>query len=297
MAVALSAWPKFHAFDTNGNPLAFGKLYTYQAGTSTPLATYTDSTGSVPNPNPIILDSRGEANVWLLIGSAYKFTLNDSANALIWTVDNILATPQGTPALIAPSFTTVPGMQTTLDPGEVGSEVVPTSLEQQFQQVYHVLKEMKGTAQWYESVRTKFIVPQVSWNHVTPGILGWRDAQTDTAYFTFPVPYDYHSGPLTLKVYRRAAVTGQTAVMAFVSTRFRETSTPVTIDAGFAVDFTPALNNATSLQPYVINITFFSFGDFIRCDLTRNGTAGGDTMTSNVAFDGAVVEYTAFASR
>lgn len=75
-------------FDANGNPLAGGKLYTYAAGTTTPLATYTDAGGGTPNANPVILNSRGEANIWL--GSAvYKFKLTTSADSEIWTVDNI----------------------------------------------------------------------------------------------------------------------------------------------------------------------------------------------------------------
>jgi hypothetical protein len=65
-------------------------LYTYIAGTSTLQATYTDSTATTANTNPIILDSRGEANVWLG-GAIYKFVLKDADDALIWTVDNISA--------------------------------------------------------------------------------------------------------------------------------------------------------------------------------------------------------------
>jgi len=88
MSTNLSSVPKLQFFDANGNPLAGGKLYTYAAGTTTPLATYTDSTGLTPNTNPIILDSRGEANVWL-DATQYKFELTTAADALIWTVDNI----------------------------------------------------------------------------------------------------------------------------------------------------------------------------------------------------------------
>lgn len=87
-------------FDANGNPLVGGKLYTYSAGTTSPLATYTDSTGTSANTNPIILDSRGEANVWLGVGS-YKMVLKDSVDALIWTVDNILGAPSSNAALVA----------------------------------------------------------------------------------------------------------------------------------------------------------------------------------------------------
>jgi hypothetical protein len=41
-------------FDSNGDPLVGGKLYSYIAGTATPAATYIDSSGSTPNTNPII---------------------------------------------------------------------------------------------------------------------------------------------------------------------------------------------------------------------------------------------------
>ena len=85
---SLSPTPKLQFFDLNGAPLAGGLLYTYEAGSTTPLATYTDSTGLIANTNPITLDSRGEANVWLN-GAIYKFALYTSVGVLIWTVDNI----------------------------------------------------------------------------------------------------------------------------------------------------------------------------------------------------------------
>lgn len=89
MTTALSPSPKQQFFNASGQPLVGGKVYTYAAGTSTPLATYQDSSGTVSNTNPIILDSRGECNLWLLPATAYKFVLKDSTDALIWTVDNI----------------------------------------------------------------------------------------------------------------------------------------------------------------------------------------------------------------
>lgn len=87
MAV-LSPLPKMQFFDANGDPLVGGKLYTYAAGTTTPLATYTSSSGAVSNTNPVILDARGEANVWLAL-QAYKFKLTTAADVEIWTVDNV----------------------------------------------------------------------------------------------------------------------------------------------------------------------------------------------------------------
>lgn len=74
--------------DANGNPLAGGSITSYQAGTTTPLATYTDFSAGTPNTNPIVLDSAGAANVWLGT-SAYKFVIKDSLSNVIRTIDNV----------------------------------------------------------------------------------------------------------------------------------------------------------------------------------------------------------------
>lgn len=93
MAV-IAPLPRQRFFDANGLPLAGGQLFTYLAGTTTPQATYTDSTGLTPNSNPVVLDADGYADVWL--GSAkYKFVLEDDLGNVLWTVDNIDGTAQG----------------------------------------------------------------------------------------------------------------------------------------------------------------------------------------------------------
>lgn len=79
---------KFQAFDASGNPLASGKLYSYAAGTLTPLATYTTQVGNVANANPVILDSAGRASVWLG-ESSYRMILKASDDTTIYDVDNI----------------------------------------------------------------------------------------------------------------------------------------------------------------------------------------------------------------
>tara|TARA_R110000868_G_scaffold249898_6_gene506385 strand:- start:285 stop:2198 length:1914 start_codon:yes stop_codon:yes gene_type:complete len=90
MSAYLNPQPKWQFFDNNGNPLAGGKIYTYAAGTTTPLATYTNYSGSTPNANPIILDSRGEAPVWFSgTGALYYIEVKSSADVLVYTADNV----------------------------------------------------------------------------------------------------------------------------------------------------------------------------------------------------------------
>ena len=90
----LTPSPLAQFFDANGNPLAGGKLYTYASGTTTPQATYTSRTAGTANANPVILNYRGEASVWLT-NSFYTFRLENAAGDLIWSKDGIGNLPTG----------------------------------------------------------------------------------------------------------------------------------------------------------------------------------------------------------
>ena len=93
MAVNLSlvAGAGWQFFTDSGVPLTGGKLYTYSAGTTTPVATYTTSAGNVANTNPIVLDAAGRVSseVWITEGTSCKFVLKSSTEVQIWSHDNI----------------------------------------------------------------------------------------------------------------------------------------------------------------------------------------------------------------
>jgi hypothetical protein len=78
-------------FDNNGIPLAGGYIYTYQAGSTTPLATYTDVNGNIANSNPIVLSPSGRIpyELWLTFGFSYKFVIKTVDDVLIQTLDNL----------------------------------------------------------------------------------------------------------------------------------------------------------------------------------------------------------------
>lgn len=82
--------PNITFVDDDGNPCAGWFLYTYEAGTSTPAPTYTDSDLNVPNTNPIELDSAGNAVIYVdpTVG-ALKLVMNDEHDALQWEQDNV----------------------------------------------------------------------------------------------------------------------------------------------------------------------------------------------------------------
>ena len=120
MAVNLSPIGNgFQFFDNNGAPLNAGKIYTYQAGSSTPLATYTTSSGLTANANPIILGTSGRPpnDIWLTEGFFYKFILKDSADVTIQTYDNLYGIIGATP----PPATPIPAGGIFLWSGSIGS--------------------------------------------------------------------------------------------------------------------------------------------------------------------------------
>ena len=120
MAVNLSPIGNgFQFFNNDGLPLNAGKIYTYQAGSTTPLTTYTDSSGLIANTNPIILgtDGRPPSTIWLTEGFFYKFVLKTSADVTIQTYDNLYGIIGATP----PAATPIPTGGIFLWSGSIGS--------------------------------------------------------------------------------------------------------------------------------------------------------------------------------
>ena len=120
MAVNLSPVGNgFQFFSNDGLPLNGGKIQTYQAGSTTPLATYTDSSGLIANTNPIILgtDGRPPSTIWLLDGFFYKFVLSDANDVVIQTYDNLYGIINAQP----PAATPIPAGGILLWSGSIGS--------------------------------------------------------------------------------------------------------------------------------------------------------------------------------
>lgn len=105
MSALLFTSGKFRGCDENNVPLVGGKLYAYAAGTDTPQATYTDSSGVSANTNPVILDAAGEANVYL--DGTYKLVLTDANDVPQWEIDNILGATSVLSTITATSTSSV----------------------------------------------------------------------------------------------------------------------------------------------------------------------------------------------
>lgn len=80
--------------DTEGNPLAGGCIYAYEAGSfSTLKATYADEGGLTANTNPIVLDSAGMlpgVSIWLEDGELYNLVLTyPDGTSVLKSFDNV----------------------------------------------------------------------------------------------------------------------------------------------------------------------------------------------------------------
>lgn len=82
--------------DITGLACAGCSLYSYAAGSTTPQPTYTDSSGTSQNTNPVILGQDGgpltpsgsSGAIWMGT-SAYKFVLINASAQTVFTVDNV----------------------------------------------------------------------------------------------------------------------------------------------------------------------------------------------------------------
>jgi hypothetical protein len=98
---------KAQFLNADGTPMVGGKVCTYLAGTTTPQQTFSDSTLGSPNSNPVVLDARGEANIWLSSANPYKIVLRMpggvsapfatacSDTSQVYSVDNVSSASGG----------------------------------------------------------------------------------------------------------------------------------------------------------------------------------------------------------
>lgn len=74
--------------DSNGDPLSGGKCYTYEPGTTTNKATYSDAAQTTANTNPVILDANGIIPDIFFSGSI-KLVIKDSNDVQINVIDPV----------------------------------------------------------------------------------------------------------------------------------------------------------------------------------------------------------------
>lgn len=68
-------------------PLSFGKVYTYESGTTSPKVTYSDEDKVAVNTNPVILDANGQADICL--EGKYRLRVCDSSDVQIDIIDPV----------------------------------------------------------------------------------------------------------------------------------------------------------------------------------------------------------------
>jgi hypothetical protein len=70
--------------DNAGDPLAEGKLYFYESGTTTPKTTYSDVNNSIPNTNPVLLSAAGrQPNIFFDGVAKVILTDNDDVQLIV----------------------------------------------------------------------------------------------------------------------------------------------------------------------------------------------------------------------
>jgi microcystin-dependent protein len=81
--------PGYQQFDANGDPVSGAKLYTYEAGTSTPKKTYSDAGLTIENSNPVEADSAGRFGAIFATTGSYALEMQTSTGVTLWTADPV----------------------------------------------------------------------------------------------------------------------------------------------------------------------------------------------------------------
>jgi hypothetical protein len=273
---SLTPTPKQQIYGSDGNPLVGGKIYTYAAGTTTPLATYTDAGAGTANTNPIILNSLGQANIWLASASSYKFSVYTSADVLLYTVDNI-ATPIDYISLVT----------SLASPPPIGSTAPNTG-------AFTTLAATTGTITTVNSttVNATTVVPTTltfsgGGSMTKPPEPGIQSITASVAASALTVTLN----PTTLD-FRSATLTSGTVVSRLVSSDISVTvssgSTLGTVSAVQSRIVVLALDNAGTVELAVVNIAGGT-------DLTETGLISTTAEGGAGAADSASVVYSTTA--
>ena len=220
-------------FDNTGLPLNGGLIYTYQAGSSTPLATYTDVKGSIANSNPIVLDSSGRSTneIWLTYGYYYKFVVKTSAGSTLGTYDNIY----GIVGVQTSVGTTIPAGMISLWYGSIGS--VPTG--------WYLCDGTNGTP----DLRDRFIIGAGS-TYSVASTGGSADAivvsHNHTATSTVTDPGHVHAIPFASSVVQSGSGVGVAAATASSNTNSAVTG----ITVGTTINTSGVSGTNANLPPY-----------------------------------------------
>lgn len=233
------------------------------------------------------------------MGASYTHTNRPTGTVITDTIyngDHQNHIDNAIPALFDDYSASVSQMKSNTDPGGVGSESLATSLAGDLERLRFVLKRMGGGSEWYASpvnrVELWVLAPYSTMS--VPG--QWFDGITSNIAGFWRVPESWAGGNLTINLLRRASVSSGTASMTYNLFRSRVGVASVALQSSINIDFTPGATN-TLQSNYTIVSTDVAAGDALIIDISRAGSAGGDTLSGTVILDGLFISYNGIAGR
>lgn len=90
LPAAILPWIELRFFKAGGVPNSLGRLEFYVAGTSNHQDTFSNSTLTVANPNPMTLDANGRPTTPIyILPTGYKVVVSDSTPTELYEFDNV----------------------------------------------------------------------------------------------------------------------------------------------------------------------------------------------------------------
>lgn len=170
---------------------------------------------------------------------------------------------------------TVDELQATFEVGDVGSETLPRTVEEEIQALRDQILHIKNTAQWYTSnVATGYGWAAPMHAHTTAAVVqGLSSSGTTSYWWNWRIPPDYVSGDITLRFYMtsRGASGGVADLRAAISVYVTEGDLSNQTAGNTEVIFTGDFTFPSASVPAV--------GTLIAGYLSRYGDDASDTNT------------------
>lgn len=206
------------------------------------------------------------------------------------------------PQYIDDASANLTAMRTVMDSGGVGTESLPTSLQDEIRQLRNALLRMRGTTYWYEeTLSVSLSMPTYFFYDSTNA--GFRPLWSPASHIRALAQHRLRStwaGSGNLVVAMRLMlqdnVTG-TAEFTYTITRIRTGSANTILNSGTLSIVNPTYNVPFAQTVDTVNGANIQSGDVLELDIDRNGGGGGDTLNGFLRHYDTTAQYLVFASR
>lgn len=297
----------------NGVPLAGGKVYFYEPGTTTLKTIWTDNAKTTASVNPVILTTEGTAEIYA--DGLYDVKIDDAADVTVNTIDNIFYTVSTgtvmTMTNVAANYTVTATNQVLVVDSTSGNITITLQTAVGLSGEQIVIKKSVAantitvdglSAETIDGLTTKDLNRQYEFIRITSDGTNWRITATGVQYFpngTAALPSIYFENSPTTGIFRAGTDVFGITTAGIEAVRFDASQNAtfangiisganVLIPSGSVLQInTTTVLSATTLGAGVLNSSLTSLGTIALLSVASGGFTSANHDHSAINQGGA----------